>query len=296
MKAMVLKTNLFKKRKRKSSTKPHVGSSFLTQRSVSSDSFDGQDSATSESQWRREQECLLHLIEGCRLAKVPASDDMIFRFACFYSFEYEVARSAILQTFDDPHLHLRMEGELITQFQNMVIFPLPGLKSKNKKHEVLYFHACRHFPAKTDTALLIKNLLYVFNDMSLTQEQCRNGTTILIDLKHWTFKNFTPECANKFLSALQHQVPTKVAALLVVNAPRWFPKVYRCVFKAMLTASFTKKLHILKNPQHLQDYLMDGYQKYLPSEMSCGWQDSNEILDDYIDKKVHHESSNKNTQ
>ena len=49
--------------------------------------------------------------------------------------------------------------------------------------------------------------------------------------------------------------------------------------------------HFLKHPKHLQDYLMDGYEKYLPLEMSCGGQDSSEILEDYMDKKVYIEES-----
>ncbi|CAJ1943962.1 unnamed protein product, partial [Cylindrotheca closterium] len=262
MNAIVSRTNLFKKRKRHSSKKPPLGSSScLTQKSVS-DTFDDQQSAASEHQRRREVECILHLVEGCRLANIPASSSMIFRFACYYNFDYEVSRSALLQRFDDPHLHLRMEGDLMKQFQNLVLFPLPGLRTKNNHQEVLYFHACRHFPAETDTEVLINNMCYVFNDMSLSQEQCRNGVALLIDLNQWTFKNFTPECANKFLKAMQHQVPTKLATILIVNGPHWFPKVYRCVFKKMLSTTLVKKVHIIKQSKYLQDYLMDGYGKY----------------------------------
>jgi hypothetical protein len=183
-----------------------------------------------------------------------------------------------------------MDNELLDQFQNLVIFPLPGLMTKNKKHEVLYFHACRHFTATMDTEMLIKNMTYIFNDMSLTEQQCRNGVAMIVDLNHWTFKNFTPECSNKFFKALQHQVPTKVEAVYVVNGPRWFPNVYRHLFKKMMTKSFAKKVHILKKPQQLQNHLMDGCEKYLPVEMGY-WVDSTEIVDDFIDWKRHTESN-----
>ena len=183
-----------------------------------------------------------------------------------------------------------MDNELLDQFQNLVIFPLPGLMTKNKKHEVLYFHACRHFTATMDTEMLIKNMTYIFNDMSLTEQQCRNGVAMIIDLNNWSFKNFTPECSNKFFKALQYQVPTKVGAVLIVNAPRWFPKLYRHLFKKMMTKSFAKKVHILKKQEQLQNHLAEGYEKYLPVEMGY-WVDSTEIVEDFVDWKRHTESN-----
>jgi len=277
------------KRKRSSSDKEEGSSSTRTQ-SLSDDSFHSEDGGASTGhQKQKEGECLQKLKEGCRLANISVSDNIIFRFACYYNFDYEVAESAIAERVDDPHLHLRMEGQLMKQFQSLIIFPLPGLMTKNNKHEVLYFHACRHFPAETDTELLIKNMCYVFNDMSTTEDQCRNGVALIADLNQWTFKNFTNECANKFLKAMQHQVPTKVATVLVVNAPRWFPKVWK-VLRKMVSKSFAKKFIILKNPNQLQDYLMDDCEKYLPLEMGY-WRDSTEIVDDFVDMKLHNESN-----
>ncbi|KAL3934986.1 MAG: hypothetical protein SGBAC_009404 [Bacillariaceae sp.] len=214
------------------------------------------------------------------------------RFACYYNFDYDLARTAISEKNDDPYLHLRMDGKLKRQFEHLVMFPLPGLKTKNMKHEVLYFRASRHLPGEMDAELLIKNVCYIFNHMSMTEEQCRNGVALIVDLNQWTLKNFSPEIANKFLKAIQHQVPTKVATILIANGPSWFPKLYRCVIKKMLASSFAKKQHFLKHPRQLQDHLMDGYEKYLPSEMSCGWQDSSEIVEDFIDQHVYEESSN----
>lgn len=290
MKSFYSKASFFKKRKRDSTEKMQRGPSFATLISTSDHTSNFQESAA-DMQRRREMECLLDLKHGCRMANIPVSDNTIFRFAAYYDFDYDLARMAILERFDDPHLHLRMEGQLMQQFESLVVFPLPGLKTKNNKHEVLYFHAARHFPGETDTDLLIKNMCYVFNDMSLTQEQCRNGVAFVVDLNQWTFKNFTNECANKFLKAMQYQVPTKVAAVLIVNSPQWFPKVWRCVLKKMLSESFVKRVHILKHPNHLQDYLMEGYEKYLPMEMAPGWQNSTEIVEDFIDKKLLDESN-----
>ena len=287
---MFPKAALFlKQHQKQSDTKDNEdASSFTTE--IHSDSSHSQDLAFADRQTRKEQECLRKLKEECRLANTSASDNIIFRFACYCHFNFDMARTAIAEKYDDPHLHLRMDNELLDQFQNLVIFPLPGLMTKNKKHEVLYFHACRHFTATMDTEMLIKNMTYIFNDMSLTEQQCRNGVAMIVDLNHWTFKNFTPECSNKFFKALQHQVPTKVEAVYVVNGPRWFPNVYRNLFKKMMTKSFAKKVHILKKPQQLQNHLMDGCEKYLPVEMGY-WVDSTEIVEDFVDWKRHTESN-----
>lgn len=265
-------------------------SPFLTQRR--SDSFHSQENGASiEHQKQQEVDCLRNLRKECRLADIPVSDHIIFRFACYYNFNFELARTAIREKFDDPHLHLRMDGELKQQFENLVIFPLPDLMTKNNKHAVLYFNGCRHFPAETDTELLIKNMCYVFNHMSLTEEQCRNGVTMIVDLNHWTFKNFTNECANKFLKAMQNQVPTKVVSVLIVNFPRWFPKVYK-VLRKMVSPSFAKRFIIIKKHNQLEYHLMHGYDQFLPQEMGY-WRDSVEIVEDFVDMKVHEESSNR---
>mmetsp|Transcript_18088 Transcript_18088/g.44698 ORF Transcript_18088/g.44698 Transcript_18088/m.44698 type:complete len:293 (+) Transcript_18088:190-1068(+) len=278
-----------KQHKRKRKAKDKEERSSFTIQSLS-DSFQTQDGASAEHQKQKEDQCLSNLHVACSLANISVSDNIIFRFACYYDFDYEIARSALLQRIDDPHLYLRMEGALMKQFEKLVIFPLPGLRTKDNKHEVLYSHVCRHFPAETDTELLIKNMCYVFNDMSLTQEQCRNGVVFLMDLNQWTFKNFSPDVATKFLKALQHQVPTKVAGVLIVNGPDWFPKLYRGLLKKMLNTSFAKRVRILKKQEHLQDYLMDGFEKYLPVEMGY-WRDSTEIVEDFIDMKLHSESN-----
>ncbi|KAL3927593.1 MAG: hypothetical protein SGBAC_013023 [Bacillariaceae sp.] len=262
------------------SSEKEEGSSFITTRSLSE--------SLKKHQKQKENECLRNLKDSCRLSNKPISDSMLFRFACYYNFNYELARTAIVEKFDDPHLHLRMDCELMQQFENLVIYPLPGLMTKNKKHEVLYFNACRHFPAEMDTELLINNICYVFNHMSMTEKQCRNGVALLVDLNQWTFKNFTNECSSKFLKALQNQVPTKIASVVIVNAPRWFPNVWR-MMKTALSPSFAKKVTILKNPTQLQGHLMGGYEKYLPVEMGYS-RDSTEMVEDFVDMKVHVES------
>lgn len=281
---------LKKKQEKKITQEVDVIETSLRTQSLS-ESIRSLDSTFFSEQNQKEEECLRRLVEECHSANIPISYNMIFRFAAYYNFNYELSRVAIAEKFDDPHLHLRMEGELLEQFESLVVFPLPGPLTKNNKHEVVYFQAARHFPSETDTDLLIKNMCYVFNDMSLTEEQCRNGVVLIADLNNWTFKNFTNECANQFLNAMQHQVPTKVAFVLVVNAPKWFPKTWK-VLKKMVAPSFAKRFIILKQTSELNDYLMDGYENYLPTEMGY-WRDSAEILEDYIDLKLHDEANHR---
>ncbi|CAJ1961505.1 unnamed protein product [Cylindrotheca closterium] len=265
------------------------GSSFTTDDRCDSSISPSKDGSFQYPRTQKEEECLRKLKEECRLANISASDITIFRFACFHDFNFDVARPAMIAKYNDPRLHLRMDDELLDQFQNKVIFPLPGLRTKNMKHEVLYFYACRHFPATMDTDLLLRNMTYILNDMSLTEQQCRNGVVMIIDLNHFTFKNFTPESSNKFFEALQ-QVPTKVETTIILNGPRWFPKVYRHLFKKMLSKENARRVLILKQPQQLQNHLMDGCEKYLPVEMGY-WVDSTEIVEDFVDWKRYNEFS-----
>lgn len=285
------KAALFLKRARPNAIEKAEGSSLFTTKSISNSLLSDSsrsDASSEHRQNQKEEQCVRSLQDNCRLANIPASDNMIFRFACYHDFDFDEARAAIAKKFADPHLHLRMEGDLRQQFENLVIYPVPGLMTKNMKHEVLYFHACKHIPAEMSSEMLIQNVLYVLNEMSVTEEQCRNGVAMIVDLYQWTFKNFTNECTNKFLNAMQHQVPTKVESVLIVNAPRWFPKIWK-MMKKMISKSFAKKFIIVKNANQLQDHLMHGYERFLPHEV--GYWCATEIVEDFIDMKVHDESN-----
>jgi len=236
-----------------------------------------------------EMQCLRKLKEGCQLVNIPMSDNLIFRFALQCDFDYDLARRTIVDKYDDPHLYLKMEGSLLRQFESLVLFKLPGIKTKNNKQEVLYFRAHRHRQSKRSTELLIKNLCYVLNDMSLTEEQCRNGVAFIIDLDLLVRKNFFNDCT-KFLTALEHQVPTRIQSVFFLNAPSWFMGKWKSLSKISVSESFAKKFHFVGSPQQLGEYLMNGYEEYLPRELGY-WRDSTEMVEDFIDKKVHDEET-----
>jgi len=244
---------------------------------------------------QKEMECVRKLIEGCRLVNIDISDNLIFRFACHCNFDYDLARAAIVEKFDDPHLYLRMEGDLLRQFESLVLFKLPGMKTRNHKNEVIYFRGCRHFPLKTSTELLIKNMCYVLNDMSMTEEQCRNGVAFILDLDHLKPDNMTNEAVAKFLTAMEHQVPTRVEAVLLVNVSSSFLGTWKSLAKRVVSESFASKFHYLAGTYQLGEHLMEGYEEYLPAELGY-WRDSYEIVEDFIDKKVHDEGGYDETE
>ena len=95
-KVMFPKAALFlKQNKRQRNTKDNEdGASFTTDNH--SGSSHSEDAAFADRQTRKEEECLRKLKEECRLANIPASDSIIFRFACFYDFNFDKARSAMV--------------------------------------------------------------------------------------------------------------------------------------------------------------------------------------------------------
>lgn len=60
------------------------------------------------------------------------------------------------------------------------------------------------------------------------------------------------------------------------------------MLKPTFSSTFKKKIHILNKNEKLGDYLMDGYQEYLPDEF-LGWKSTTEMAIDYCDIKRHEE-------
>ena len=52
----------------------------------------------------------------------------------------------------------------------------------------------------------------------------------------------------------------------------------------MFSRSFAKKVHMI-NESRLSEFLMDGYEQYLPDEFANGWKDTDEIMEDLVDLK-----------
>lgn len=231
------------------------------------------------SQECRETECLAKLR---RSASPDVSDGEILRFAIFHSFQYDETLKAIQEHHDSSRLNLCMSGFLLRQFNTTTLFPLPGLRTKDRKCDVLYMRPSRYVPSKVKTSHIIDNLCYALNDLSRTKDQCQNGVAFIANMNGWTMKNFSHEYCFQFMQALQGKmVPTRVSLFLIVNPPKWFGKVW-AIMKPMLSKSFAKKVHMIPEDR-LEDFLMSGYEQYLPDEFACGFARTEEICEDYID-------------
>ncbi|CAJ1967835.1 unnamed protein product [Cylindrotheca closterium] len=261
-----------------------------TDDSFSSHTLETRLSNSSSSHDRSATECLIELRDYFSSPSSPSvSDAEIFRFACYHNFQYSEALTDILQKHDSRHMNLRMSGFLMKQLQTKTLFPLPGLKTKNKKCDVFYMRPSRYVPSQMKTTMVIDNLCYVLNDLSQTKDQCQNGVAFIANMNDWTMKNFSHDYCFQFMQALQGKmVPTKVELFLIVNPPSWFGRVWK-VMKSMLSKSFAKKVHMIKEDR-LGEFLMDGYDQYVPDEFSAGWKITEEITDDYIDFRQYEDS------
>jgi len=239
-----------------------------------------------------EVECVFRLKEFCRHSSVNLADSLVFRYACFHSFNFDVTRQAIKRNYSSRLLHLRMEGSLLDQLQERVFFPLPGLKTKDRRSEVLYFRQSRYLRvlSKESHQGFIDNICYVLNDMSRSEEQCRNGVLLIANMKGYDVKNHDDEGMTQFAHAIQGKlVPTRVKLILIVGATSE-EKTWKYL-KPLLSPTYAKKVQFI-NEDQLGDYLMEGCDLYLPDEFRrLGCKDCQELVEDYMDLKIYQEQS-----
>jgi hypothetical protein len=226
------------------------------------------------------------LQKSCRTSDISMSDEMIYRFAYFHSFDFEAAQEAIMENKDNSYLRLQMRGDLLEQFETNTVFPLSGLKTKTGNSDVLYMRPSRYFPKLSDdSSSLLENLCYILNDMSDTEEKCRNGVAFVANMNDFTTMNYTEDYWLQLMHTLQGDlVPTRVSLFLIVNPPTWFFKVWKNM-KSMMSTAFAKKAFIIDS-ENLPDYLAEGYQAFLPDELCNGWRITPDIVEDYIDMKM----------
>ena len=182
-----------------------------------------------------------------------------------------------------------MEGSLVDQFLEAIVFPLHGLKTKDDKSEVLYFRQSRFMPSKKRNQMLMENFCYVLTDMSRTEERCRNGVVMILNTKGFIDgRNHDEESIALFAQVVQGQlVPVKVTMVLVVGSTTRFQNSWKQI-QALLSPSEVKKFQFVSQDK-LGDFLMSGYDQYLPDELG-GCRYCMELSEDYVDLKVHEES------
>ncbi|KAL3928808.1 MAG: hypothetical protein SGBAC_012485 [Bacillariaceae sp.] len=231
-----------------------------------------------------EKQCFRQLKKWCWDSDLIVEDSLIMRFSHFHNFDIERTKTALEEHQDNQLLRLQMRGPVLKQVQQGALLPLPGLKTKMEGSEVCYFRPSRFSPQTTDSSMLIQNLCYVLNDLSSTEEQCRQGVTFLANMKSFSTKLYDEELWLEILNVLQGNViPTTISLFIVLNPPTWFGRIWRQM-KTHMSASFLQKVRLVET-EDLPEYFEQGYETYLPDDMQ-GWRNTSEMLEDYIDRRI----------
>lgn len=169
-----------------------------------------------------ELECLEKLNTFCIETHRFLSKHLLTRYAVHYKFNFEKTKAAIIEGYTYSYLYLELEAELLRFImKEKIFFPLPGLKSRRTRSDVLYMRPSRYEPSVLNNGLLLDNLCYVLNDMSRTLEQCRNGVVLIVNMDGYTMKNFHTETQLKMGRITEGQiVPTRIVEILIVNPPK----------------------------------------------------------------------------
>lgn len=187
----------------------------------------------------------------------------------------------VMKNYDQRFLKINATT-LEKQLKTKTLFVVPGLKSKEPdSHDVFYMRPSRYFPKEVSTETIIDNLGYCMSVMVASKEKnATEGIAFLANMDDWTFTNFSVSYCHSFMMMLQGRVPVRVRLFLIVNPPSWFDKIWS-IMKPMLAADFRKKVHMIKEDK-LGDFLMEGYEEYLPDDMKSGKASTESIVDDFI--------------
>lgn len=231
-----------------------------------------------------EEECMAGLRQFCTKEGIEVSEQRLFRFACYHQFDLEKTKEAVFESKDNAFLDLEMRSSLRSEFATKKLFPLTGLRTKHNS-QVIYSRPSRSDVSEDHMTKVLESLCYMMNDFSQTEQQCRDGIALVTNLKGFKMEHFDEQEWHQFITALQGAlVPTKVTSVLLVNAPSWFQKGIWKRMKSSMPYQFRRNVHIITSDK-LGDYLMEDYKAYLPSELSHGYQNTEEIIEDYIDLK-----------
>ncbi|CAJ1950241.1 unnamed protein product [Cylindrotheca closterium] len=225
-----------------------------------------------------------HIEENKEKEKTPThsySDEMILRFArCSpgrNKFE-ETASWKVMKKFDPRFLTLTAE-EIEKQLLSKTLFPVPGLKT-NEGHDIFYMYPARYFPKETTTEEIIDNLGYCMNTMCEMEKASSEGIGFMAYMNDWKMSNFSIDYCYQFMMMLQGRVPVRVRMFLIVNPPSWFGMIWK-IMKPMLSPDFRKKVHVIKESK-IGDFLMEGYETYLPDETATGKADTESMVEDFV--------------
>lgn len=251
----------------------------------SGENLSGDDWSQYSGEAIAEMDCLQKLREYCKLFHIPASDSLIFRFACFYSFGYEETRKGLKKDYDNPYLSFQMDDVMMKQFQTAILYPLPRMRTKKRKSQVIYARPARYIRSPEAFDELLKQLCYILNDLSRTAQQCQHGVSLLINLKGFSRRNVDLENSTRLLQLIQsHLVPTKLEMIIFVDTTATSSNIWQSL-SPLLSPEETNKIHFTRQDD-LHRYLMPSFEKYLPEEIASGWRNTYDIIGDYVERKV----------
>lgn len=146
---------------------------------------------------------------------------------------------------------------------------------------MFYMRPSRYFPKETPTEEIIDNLAYVLLHMtSISEHAATNGIGFIANMDDWKMVNFNVSYCYQFMKMLQGSVPVRVELFLIVNPPSWFGNIWK-IMKRMLSYSFRRKVHMIPE-EKLSKYLMNGYEDFLPDDVSTGYADTDSMVKDFI--------------
>ncbi|KAL3931212.1 MAG: hypothetical protein SGBAC_011409 [Bacillariaceae sp.] len=229
-----------------------------------------------------EAECISEIQDSFLKFGIKLPQEKVFRYARFYHYDAEDAIDRIREDNGNPCMNLKMKD--LTHFGTNSIFPLPMIRTRKTKSEVIYMNLARFNPNDSDS--FIDSLCYILNDLSQTVDQCRNGVTVIADMQDVTMENFSKEFCIKLMQALQgNMVPTHVESFLIVSPPPCFSKVFKWMKSKKVSKDFLRRVHQIHQEQ-LPQLLLGDYKMNLPEGLCKGCAIAAETCEDYMDLKI----------
>jgi CRAL/TRIO domain len=137
--------------------------------------------------------------------------------------------------------------------------------------------------SSTNSGRMLESVAYVLSTMMEREEPCTKGIAVMFNMKDFGMSNFATDYWFQLMTLLQGQkIPVLVNMLLIVNAPDWFGTSIWNIMKPMLSADFAKRVRMIYESQ-LSDHLADGFEQYLPNEMSSGQVCTDELVNDFCE-------------
>ena len=185
----------------------------------------------------------------------------------------------LLKRMDSRYFNMTAQ-ELEKQLMTKTIFPLPGVASQAAQ-DFCYMRPSRFFPNITSTSTLIANLTYVLDSIYERHRDPTRTVGLIANMNDWKMENFSLDCTLKFMEVLQGNAgPNQVDLFLIVNPPTSFRNVWKKL-KPRLQPSFRERVCLISE-YDLGTFLDSGYEEHLPSELSLGSANADELVRNFV--------------